>query len=250
MMLLGIGCLAAVWWVVRSGSQRTRLDAVLRRRPESVGSTHQRTLPRQNEDRPLPIVPVCVGTAAVVLFVAPWPWSVVLAIALVAVLVPVLRRLEPSARRRRHQEREDAMPLALDLLAASWAAGVPPQRALDAVARAVHGPLADDLRHVVTRMELGATGDEAWRGIGLDVDGASADAARVLIDAIGTGIAPAAALRRTAEVLREQRRRRGEAAARTVAVRVTGPLGLCFLPAFVLLGIAPAVIGALLPALG
>ena len=44
---------------------------------------------------------------------------------------------------------------------------------------------------------------------------------------------------------RAARRRLGEAAARRLPVRLTFPLVTCTLPAFVLLAIAPAVLGAL-----
>jgi tight adherence protein B len=73
--------------------------------------------------------------------------------------------------------------------------------------------------------------------------------AQAWIDAEAWGAAPAVALAQAADAARQERRRRGEAAAREVAVSVVGPLGLCFLPAFVLLGIVPAVLGALGPVL-
>ena len=41
------------------------------------------------------------------------------------------------------------------------------------------------------------------------------------------------------------RRRQGEAAARRLPVRLSFPLVVCTLPSFVLLAIAPAVLGAL-----
>jgi tight adherence protein B len=50
-----------------------------------------------------------------------------------------------------------------------------------------------------------------------------------------------------ADDLRESAHAEGQAAARRAGVRIVGPLTLCFLPAFVLLGVVPAVVG-LLPA--
>ncbi|MDP9399182.1 MAG: type II secretion protein F, partial [Actinomycetota bacterium] len=51
---------------------------------------------------------------------------------------------------------------------------------------------------------------------------------------------------------RAARRWTAEAAARRVAVCAVAPLGACFLPAFLLLGVVPVVVGAaelVLPAL-
>ncbi|MYW04674.1 type II secretion protein F, partial [Streptomyces sp. SID3343] len=56
--------------------------------------------------------------------------------------------------------------------------------------------------------------------------------------------APAAqAVARAADEQRAAQRRTATAAARRVGVRATVPLGLCFLPAFLLIGVVPIVIG-------
>jgi tight adherence protein C len=62
-------------------------------------------------------------------------------------------------------------------------------------------------------------------------------------DRDGFPLAPA--LDRLAGEARASRRRSGEAAARQLPVRMTFPLVVCTLPSFVLLAIAPAVLGAL-----
>ena len=60
----------------------------------------------------------------------------------------------------------------------------------------------------------------------------SADSGAALVDALATA----------ADDLRAQRRSQVEADARKVGVRLTAPLGLAFLPAFVLLGVVPVVV--------
>jgi pilus assembly protein TadC len=167
-----------------------------------------------------------------------------------AALVVVLPRCEPRALRNASRRRVAELPLALDLLAACWSAGAVPRQAAATVAAGVGAPLNADLADVATRLALGTTPSDAWAFL-LDVsdDGAARDAYRALIDASSSGVPPVDALRRAAHRSRESRRRAGEAAARTVAVKVAAPLGLCFLPAFVMLAIAPAVLGAVLPAL-
>ena len=47
-----------------------------------------------------------------------------------------------------------------------------------------------------------------------------------------------------ADELREQRRASARERARSVGVKTAAPLGLCFLPAFVLIGIVPTIISA------
>ena len=56
-----------------------------------------------------------------------------------------------------------------------------------------------------------------------------------------SGAALATLLPRVAADLRERRRSTVEIAVRGVGVRLTAPLGLAFLPAFVLLGVVPVV---------
>ena len=71
------------------------------------------------------------------------------------------------------------------------------------------------------------------------------DVARAIAGADRDGLPLAPVLDRLAADARTARRRLGEIAARRLPVRLTFPLVTCTLPSFVLLAIAPAVIGAL-----
>jgi hypothetical protein len=44
--------------------------------------------------------------------------------------------------------------------------------------------------------------------------------------------------------VRRRRRARADAIARGVGVRAAAPLGACFLPAFLLIGVVPTIVGA------
>ena len=70
-----------------------------------------------------------------------------------------------------------------------------------------------------------------------------------LVSALGTavrdGLPLAPVLDRLTDEANAERRRAGEAAARRLPVRLSFPLVACTLPSFVLLAIAPAVLGAL-----
>jgi pilus assembly protein TadC len=124
------------------------------------------------------------------------------------------------------------LPFAADLLAAALQAGATPEGAARLVGQAIAGPLGLRLGRVERALRLGAPAAEAWSYLG-DVDGA----ARLLRAAERSGHSGAGfagALHRVAEDLRADRLLAAEAAARRAGVLVVLPLGLCFLPAFVL----------------
>jgi Flp pilus assembly protein TadB len=121
--------------------------------------------------------------------------------------------------------------------------GTPVDRAAAAVATAVPAPLGDRLQQAARLLELGATPAEAW-----DQLATVAGADRVIRAAVRSadhGGALAGALSRLAEDLRADRAAAAEATARRSAVLIVLPLGLCFLPAFVLAGLVPVIIAVL-----
>ena len=61
--------------------------------------------------------------------------------------------------------------------------------------------------------------------------------------AAGSGTALAPSLARLANDQRRVARTAAEARARAAGVQAVAPLGLCFLPAFMLLGVVPAIAG-------
>jgi Flp pilus assembly protein TadB len=189
----------------------------------------------------------CAGAGVALALLLPPIVGLVMGVA-IALLGPVaLARLEPRHVRVRRARVQRDLALMLDLFAACLSGGAPVAVAARSVAHALSGPLADDLQAVAVRLDLGADPSEVWRGFGSD------DRTRriglALARASLTGSATSSALSAMAADQRSSVRREGEAAARRVAVRVAAPLGLCFLPAFVLLGIVPAVLGALAPVL-
>ncbi|GAB3199044.1 hypothetical protein GCM10027261_27990 [Geodermatophilus arenarius] len=131
------------------------------------------------------------------------------------------------------------LPVACDLLGVCLGAGLPVGAALAAVAAAVPGPLGPALADVAGRLRLGAAPRTAWH----DVPPELAGLGRVLVRAGESGAAAVPALRVLAAEARTAARSRAEAGVRRAGVWVLAPLGLCFLPAFVCLGIAPMVIG-------
>jgi pilus assembly protein TadC len=131
------------------------------------------------------------------------------------------------------------LPVACDLLAVCLAAGTPVGAALTVVAGAAAGPVGDHLSRVGGLYGLGAAPRRAWEGTPPPVDAL----ARALVRAGESGSAVVPALQRLAADLRAADRSRTEAAVRSAGVWVLAPLGLCFLPAFLCLGVVPLVLG-------
>jgi pilus assembly protein TadC len=151
------------------------------------------------------------------------------------------RHAERRAARRRRDERAAALPAMLDLVASCLRAGTPFVGALEIVAAALPGPLADDLSVVAALHRLGATTSAAWADwVDDDVLG---PVARAVAASAESGSRLADALERLAADARDEATLVGEAKARRAGVVAMAPLGLCFLPAFACLGVAPVVLG-------
>ncbi|MER5714462.1 type II secretion system F family protein [Streptomyces sp. NPDC002132] len=140
------------------------------------------------------------------------------------------------------------LPLAADLLAACIAAGAGPVIAAQAVGEALGGPVGEGLARGAAEVRLGGEPATAWRRLA-SAPGAVA-LARLLERADESGLPAAVPVARIAADARADWARAGTARARRAAVMVTAPVGLCFLPAFIAVGIAPVVIGLAGEALG
>ncbi|MET8505985.1 type II secretion system F family protein [Streptomyces sp. NPDC004787] len=133
------------------------------------------------------------------------------------------------------------LPRAADLLAACASAGAPPGESAEAVGRSLGGPVGDRLVRTAAELRLGGEPAEVWRRFGA-IPGAEG-LARCLERAASSGAPAAEAVARHAEGLRAARARTAAARAQRAQVLITAPVGLCFLPAFLAVGVAPVVIG-------
>ncbi|GAA2063218.1 hypothetical protein GCM10009801_06930 [Streptomyces albiaxialis] len=136
---------------------------------------------------------------------------------------------------------EAQLPLTADLMAACLAAGAGPGQAAEAVGRSVGGPLGTRLTRAATELRLGGEPEAVWGRFGAQPW--SAGFARCLERAGTTGAPAVETVTRLADELRRQQARQAIGRARRASVLVTGPLGLCFLPAFLVVGVAPVVLG-------
>ncbi|MGI5485220.1 type II secretion system F family protein [Microtetraspora malaysiensis] len=153
----------------------------------------------------------------------------------------IARRRESADVRRRRERMAADLPFAVDLIVACLRAGQPVIGAVDAVAEALGGPLGERLSWVAGQMRLGAEPEAAWGALAQDPS--LAPLARAMIRAVRRGAPVAEVLTRLADDARQAARASSSAAARKAGIQAVAPLGLCFLPAFVLLGIIPVVAG-------
>ncbi|MGC5034085.1 type II secretion system F family protein [Streptomyces sp. DT190] len=133
------------------------------------------------------------------------------------------------------------LPLAADLLAACIAAGAGPVVAAQAVGEALGGPVGDALARGAAEVRLGGEPGAAWRRLA-GVPGAGG-LARLLERADVSGLPAAVPVARLAAEARADWGRAATARARRAGVVVSAPVGLCFLPAFIAVGVLPVVIG-------
>ncbi len=157
----------------------------------------------------------------------------------------VAREIAAHRRARRDAAQLDReLPIALDLLAVAVGAGYTPFLALEVAAGWTPAAIASRLAAVPRACRLGIGLIDA-----LDDLGRAAPAlvplaeALAATDRLGAPVGPA--LGRLAATARADTRRRAEARARTVPVRLLFPLVFLVLPAFGLLTVVPALMNGL-----
>ncbi len=180
-----------------------------------------------------------VGTLAAV---ATDPAAMILVAVMVATVAAWHRRQRRAATQRAV---EAAMPDAVELFVVALHAGRSPAQAVVELARIAPAPVRPAFAAVEHRLHRGD-------GVGDALDELTARCGRSalgLVTAVGAavrdGLPLTPVLDRMTDDANATRRRQGEAAARRLPVRLSFPLVACTLPSFVLLAIAPAVLGAI-----
>ena len=155
-------------------------------------------------------------------------------------------RSEPVGVRRARARARAELPHLVLLLGAALRAGAAPGPAAGVVCRALPGPAADRLATAEAQLALGADPATVWRDLAADPE--LAPLGRCLARAHATGAPVAEAITRLGRELAAEHRASVQDRARVVGVKAALPLGLCLLPAFLLLGVVP-VVAALLAGL-
>jgi Flp pilus assembly protein TadB len=158
-------------------------------------------------------------------------------------VIRVVGRLEPAARRRERDRCVADLPVLVDLVAGALRIGVPVDVALSGAGRSLGGPLGDRAGRVAALVGLGGRDASTWADLAGVPGGARL--ARALARALDDGLAAGDVLARQADQLRDARRALRLDKARRAGVLAAVPLGLCLLPAFVLVGVVPVILSGI-----
>ena len=151
------------------------------------------------------------------------------------------------AKGRVHEPDPLAVASCLDVLAVCLEAGMAVPTAAAVAAPCAPPKLAAVLRRAADLLALGADPAVAW-SISSDQPVDTADAQldallRLARRSASSGAALAGGVAELADQVRHDAAHAATAAAERAGVLIAGPLGLCFLPAFVCLGLVPVVAG-------
>lgn len=155
--------------------------------------------------------------------------------------------VRPTSRRhRRASDRalDRTYPDALDLLGLSLQSGAMPRTAVRSLVHHQHPGVRAAVAELDRRVERGEGFGEALHAMVQHLGPRALTLVAVLRSGALTGLPLAPMVERLADDAREQRRRQAEAAARELPIRLSFPLVVCTLPSFVLVAVAPVLIGA------
>jgi len=134
----------------------------------------------------------------------------------------------------------------LELLVAALQTGVSIPRALKSVGGTIGGRSGPVLVRAGRQLELGAPWDQAWRAVSANSAKAGPSELLPVCEALRSaweaGAAPTASLRAAGEAVHRRQLEASRLAAARLGVRLVLPLGLCLLPAFVLIGLVPVML--------
>ena len=136
-----------------------------------------------------------------------------------------------------------AAAASLDVLAACLRSGMAVSTAAAGVAESAPASMAAMLRRAADLLALGADPARAWTGPGNPADKHMQAFMRMARRSASSGVALAQGIEDLAVQLRGDAADAASARAERASVLIAGPLGLCYLPAFLCLGIVPVVAG-------
>ena len=178
------------------------------------------------------------GGVFVGLLLAVW-WSA-LVFGGLGVYLPLfwLRRLADNRRKAISR----ALPDAIDMLVTCVEAGLGLDAALVRVGEATDGPLAAEIERTMQEIAIGRSRQEALLDLGTRPGVRELDSLiRPVVQAERSGVSIGTALRVQADDLRVRRRQRAQETAQKIAPKMTMAIILFFVPAVMLVSVAPAM---------
>jgi pilus assembly protein TadC len=136
-----------------------------------------------------------------------------------------------------------AVASTFDVFAACLTSGMAVSTAASAAAPSAPRPLARVLDRAADLLALGADSATAWSNPALPLDNHGEALLRLARRSAASGAALAQGVTELADQSRHDAASAADARAQRASVLIAGPLGLCYLPAFICLGIVPIVAG-------
>ncbi|WP_243388805.1 pilus assembly protein [Bifidobacterium simiarum] len=171
-------------------------------------------------------------------------WSLVCACAVIVFAYLRLRpvRWMPLLDRRTSCE-ELPVTLMLELIAVAVRQGSSIPRALQIIGAVSGTRLGDDMVHVASALNRGVEWNSAWSVV--SPRGRQAENLEVLRNTLEPswrhGVSPLLRIAAQVEQIDRDERQYIEREAAGLSVRLLMPMGLCFLPAFILIGVVPSI---------
>lgn len=237
---------AAVLWPVRRPVRARRVGPSGTSRYAEVGAARVRSdrVPMREQmaaQSARPRIAIGLLVFALVLVISPSVGGFVVAALIATGAFVVMHRSASRQQRVEDRARLWQLPMVLDVAALLLRSGSPPATAVSAAADVCGPSLLPDFRTISRLQAMGQDPDAAWRSR-LD-DPVIGPVARSAIRSADSGATLATSWSQLASAARAERRVRAEVSARKAGVHALAPLGLCFLPAFICLGVVPIVIG-------
>ena len=179
-----------------------------------------------------------VGMA--ILLMSPTGPLVALPLAGVAVVTVwiVLGKMVSSRVQAQRRRQEETLPEALDLIRLCLKAGSPLRMAVASTASGL--PEAQEpLGKILSGVAVGLSDSDAW--LALASDRVWGDVSQDIARAVGGGLSVERVLVHHGQTARRRVRTAQLTAAKAVGVKSVAPVGACYLPAFLLLGVVPVV---------
>ena len=156
-----------------------------------------------------------------------------------------IRRGPAPSRPDAKSAESDALAVAstLDVFAACLTSGMAVSAAAAAAAPSAPSQLAKVLSRAADLLALGADPAAAWAASNVSLDAHGEALLRLARRSAASGSALAHGVVDLADQSRHDAASAADAKAQRASVLIAGPLGLCYLPAFICLGIVPIVAG-------
>jgi pilus assembly protein TadC len=157
--------------------------------------------------------------------------------------LPTTTALDPSRTTSSNDSDALAVAATFDVFAACLTSGMAVSSAAAAVAPSAPPRLSTVLGRAADLLALGADPAAAWSNSGLPLDAHGEALLRLARRSAASGAALARGVADLADQSRHDAASAADAKAQRASVLIAGPLGLCYLPAFVCLGIVPIIAG-------